>query len=102
MSGEPKWAGWGEPGKRTPLGDGALALLRSELGEGVQATPVELAEVRMPEPQPLPEAIAAAVGDESVLTGHEQRVRRSAGRSYPDLVRLRGGARGRAPGRRPR
>ena len=97
MSGEPKWAGWGEPGKRTPLGDGALALLRSELGEGVPATPVELAEVRMPEPQPLPEAIAAAVGDESVLTGHEQRVRRSAGRSYPDLVRLRGGALERAP-----
>ena len=51
----------------------------------------------MPEPQPLPEAIAAAVGDESVLTGHEQRMRRSAGRSYPDLVRLRGGALERAP-----
>src|SRR5215211_6139421 len=33
----------------------------------------------------------------AVLTGHEQRVRRAAGRGYPDLVRLRAGRLADAP-----
>ncbi len=45
----------------------------------------------LPAPRPLPAEIADAVGPAAVLNGHEHRVRRAAGRSYPDLVRLRSG-----------
>jgi alkyldihydroxyacetonephosphate synthase len=51
----------------------------------------------MPEATPLPGAIADAVGAASVLTGHEHRVRRATGSSYPDLIRLRTGALPEAP-----
>ena len=67
-------------------------MLRGELGDGEPSGRVELDEVALPAPRPLPGAIADAVNSASVLTAHEQRVRRSAGRSYPDLVRLRSGA----------
>jgi alkyldihydroxyacetonephosphate synthase len=86
-----KWWGWGDPDKRLPLSDGALAMLRDELGEGQPAGRVELGEVALPEARPLPEALTEAVNRASVLTAHEHRVRRAAGKSYPDLVRLRAG-----------
>ena len=51
-------------------------------------------EVALPEPRPLPDSV---VGDrrrrERCSTGHEHRVRRSGGKGYPDLVRLRAPAR---------
>jgi alkyldihydroxyacetonephosphate synthase len=52
---------------------------------------VELEEVVVPPPQPIPAEIARAIGSAAVLNGHEHRVRRAAGRGYPDLVRLRAG-----------
>jgi len=58
---------------------------------------VRLEEVVVPEPRPLPDAIAEIVGRASILDGHEQRVRRAAGRGYPDLIRLRAGRPGQAP-----
>ncbi len=87
-----KWWGWGDPDKRTPLADRGLAMLRAELGAGEPAGRVELDQVALPAPRPLPDAVAGAVNAASLLTAHEQRVRRSAGRGYPDLVRLRTGA----------
>jgi alkyldihydroxyacetonephosphate synthase len=87
----PKWAGWGDPEKRMALPAAALEMLRSELGETEPMRSVELDEVALPAPRPLPGAIVDAVNQASVLVAHEQRVRRSAGRSYPDLVRLRSG-----------
>jgi alkyldihydroxyacetonephosphate synthase len=87
-----KWWGWGDPDKRLKLSDDAVAMLRDELGvaepaEGV----VELDHVVMPEARPLPSALTTAVNKASVLAAHEQRVRRAAGKAYPDLVRLRNG-----------
>jgi len=93
----PKWAGWGDPEKRMALPTAALEMLRSELGETEPMRSVELDEVGLPAPRPLPGAIVDAVNQASVLVAHEQRVRRSAGRSYPDLVRLRGGRLAAAP-----
>jgi alkyldihydroxyacetonephosphate synthase len=93
----PKWWGWGDPAKRKPLSDGARAMLRDELGPAEPAARVELEEVAVPEPQPLPDSLTAAVNAASVLTAHDHRVRRAAGRSYPDLVRLRAGQLGAAP-----
>jgi alkyldihydroxyacetonephosphate synthase len=88
-----KWWGWGDPDRRLELPDAATAMLRSELGveAGDASEPVELASVELPEPRPLPDAVRAAAGDGGLLTDAEQRLRRSAGRAYPDLVRLRKG-----------
>jgi alkyldihydroxyacetonephosphate synthase len=86
-----KWWGWGDPAKRAELGEEALAALRDELGPGQPAERVGLEDVNLPEPAPLPGAIAEAVGSDSVLTDLEHRLVRAAGRSYPDLIRLRSG-----------
>jgi alkyldihydroxyacetonephosphate synthase len=86
-----KWWGWGEPGKSLSLPVDAVAMLRSELGEGAPALRVELEQVTLPAARPLPEAIASVVGDAGVLVGHEQRLLRTAGKSYPDLIRIRSG-----------
>jgi alkyldihydroxyacetonephosphate synthase len=59
-----------------------------EAGDG--AEPVALEDVSLPEARPIPDAVKAAAGGE-LLTGAEDRIRRAAGRSYPDLVRLRTG-----------
>jgi alkyldihydroxyacetonephosphate synthase len=87
-----KWWGWGSPAKRVELGPEAVAMLRSELGEAEPAPRVGLEEVVVPPPQPVPAEIARVIGPAAVLTGHEHRVRRAAGRGYPDLVRLRMGS----------
>jgi alkyldihydroxyacetonephosphate synthase len=93
----PKWWGWGDPEKRIALPPAAIEMLRSELGEAEPVRPVELDEVAMQQARPLPDGIVDAVNPASVLVSHEQRVRRAAGRSYPDLIRLRGGRLGPAP-----
>ena len=86
-----KWWGWGDPAKRLALPDSGLAMLRDELGEAEPAARVELDQVAMPEARPLPGALTEAVNQASVLTAHEHRVRRAAGKGYPDLIRLRAG-----------
>ena len=86
-----KWWGWGDPAKRADLGPEAMAMLRSELGQAEPAERADLEQVVMPAPRPLPAEIAAAVGAAAVLDGREHRIRRAAGRGYPDLVRLRAG-----------
>jgi alkyldihydroxyacetonephosphate synthase len=86
-----KWWGWGDPERRMQLGADAIAALRSEVGDAEPEERASLESVALPAPRPLPPSIAAVVGDAAVLDGHEHRVRRAAGRGYPDLVRLRAG-----------
>ena len=74
--------------------------IRSELGvaAGEGAEPVALEAVELPDARPIPDAVVrAAGGEEAVLTGDADRIRRAAGRSYPDLVRLRSGKLEEAP-----
>ena len=85
-----KWWGWGAPEKRFELGEDARALLAAELGVAEPATRVELESVVLPDAKPLPDSLARAAAD-GLLTGHEDRVRRAAGKSYPDLFRVRSG-----------
>ncbi|HEX2129619.1 MAG TPA: FAD-binding oxidoreductase [Solirubrobacterales bacterium] len=92
-----KWWGWGDPDKRVTLGQGARAMLRAELGDAEPDQRVAIEEVAIPAPRDLPPSLTEAVSAASVLTAHDQRVRRAAGSSYPDLVRLRHGDLGRAP-----
>ena len=86
-----KWWGWGDADRRLDLPSGAVDALREELGiQAEDATePVSLEQVRLPEARPIPEAVRSAAGE--ILEGAEDRLRRSTGRSYPDLIRLRTG-----------
>ncbi len=86
-----KWWGWGEAGRRATLGPGALEMLTELLGPPRRSAPVALDEVRLADPAPLPDSIRDVVGADHVLTEREDRVRHAAGKSYPDLIRLRSG-----------
>ncbi|MDX6690584.1 MAG: alkyldihydroxyacetonephosphate synthase [Solirubrobacteraceae bacterium] len=90
-----RWWGWGVDGHDGPLPKAAAALLRDELGAGgATLRPVELDRVELPGSQ-LPagarERLAAIVGATCVLDDRVARITHAAGRSYPDLVRLRTG-----------
>src|SRR5689334_5515489 len=81
-----KWWGWGDPERRLDLPEAAVDALRSELA---------LAQVSLPEARPVPDGVRRAAGE--VLDGEEDRLRHAAGRSYPDLFRLRSGLLDAAP-----
>ena len=88
-----KWWGWGDPAVRPHLDRRAAAVLRERVGE-LRPWPLaaQLGEFRLPQPQPLPPAVAAAVGAERVFAAAEDRLRHATGRGYADLARLRGGS----------
>ncbi len=92
-----KWWGWGDPERTIELGPDALDALRSELGEAEPARRATLDQLALPAPEPLPGSVADVVGESAVLSGSEDRVLRAAGRSYPDLIRLRCGRLDQAP-----
>src|SRR5512132_3351153 len=86
-----KWWGWGDPERRVELAPTAVSAVREELGVGPGdgSEPVAIAEVSLPEARPVPDAVRAAAGE--VLDASDDRIRHAAGRSYPDLIRLRTG-----------
>jgi alkyldihydroxyacetonephosphate synthase len=91
-----RWWGWGVDGHDSPLPKAAAALLLEELGAGgaLAAPPVALDRVELPDPALGADSrarLAAAVGAEHVRDDRVARVGHAAGRSYPDLVRLRRG-----------
>jgi alkyldihydroxyacetonephosphate synthase len=88
---EMRWWGWGVDGHDPELTPKLAGLLRDELGiTGAVVQTVPRAEdVALPA-SALPAAAARALGP-GVATDHLTRLRRAAGRSYPDLVRLRAG-----------
>jgi alkyldihydroxyacetonephosphate synthase len=97
-----RWWGWGEDGHDVALPEHALAMLRSELGidSGAGARPVALEDVRLPDSRldaSVRARLAAVVGEEHLLDDRAARVGHAAGRSYPDLVRLRTGELAGAP-----
>jgi alkyldihydroxyacetonephosphate synthase len=90
-----RWWGWGEDARAAPLPPHALGYLSRELGISPRPSPpVALANVRLP-PTTLAASTRAALrrllGDDGLLDDHRERVAHAAGRSYPDLVRLRSG-----------
>jgi alkyldihydroxyacetonephosphate synthase len=97
-----RWWGWGEDGHDAELSESTTALLRAELGTDgfTESTPVKLEEVRLPDaalPAPAREGLVRAVGAEHVRDDRASRVAHAAGKSYPDLVRLRSGDASSAP-----
>ena len=98
-----RWWGWGEDGHDAPLPEHALALLRDELGAGPGGrAPPGAARAGARCPSPRLRASRArrgwrrSLGEEHVRDDRAARVEHAAGRSYPDLVRLRSRRRGRA------
>ena len=89
--GHMKWWGWGEPSKRNELDDAAKAMLRSELGPAKAVEPVPLESIDLPTPRQVAQGVRSAAGEGFVQEDHERLVR-SGGKSYPDLVRARSGA----------
>ena len=97
-----RWWGWGEEGAEQPsLSAPAAAMLHDELGLADRyLPPVPIEQVRLPEPTLADSALgrlAGVVGEENVLQDRLSRVGHAAGRSYPDLVRLRSGDASGAP-----
>jgi alkyldihydroxyacetonephosphate synthase len=92
-----KWWGWGDPERRVELSETAVAAVRDDLGVAPDdaAEPVSIDQVSLPEARPLADPVRAAAGE--VLDRPDDRIRHAAGRSYPDLVRLRTGRLEHAP-----
>jgi alkyldihydroxyacetonephosphate synthase len=86
------WWGWGDPGISPQLDAEALTVLRERIGE-LEPWPLarELADFELPAPEPLPAALADAVGPEAIFSSDEDRLRHASGRGYADLARMRGG-----------
>lgn len=86
---------WGTPDEEKPLSPSITKLVRGFFGGDEDKLPriaseeIELSPVRLTEDDLT--AIAEIVGKEYVTTGHEQRVRRARGKSYPDLLDWRSG-----------
>ena len=98
-----RWWGWGEDEHASPLSERAQEMVGSLLGVEPGAPPAERGgpeSVALPAPAldaPARAALEKAVGAEHVLDDHAARLSRAAGRSYPDLVRLRSGRLEHAP-----
>jgi alkyldihydroxyacetonephosphate synthase len=93
-----KWWGWGDPSIAPELDGPALATLRERIGD-LRAAPAlpALAGFDLPPAQSLPPALIQAVGEESVSTAAEDRLRHATGCGYVDLARLRTGKLDAAP-----
>jgi alkyldihydroxyacetonephosphate synthase len=93
-----KWWGWGDPAVAPSLDDEALGVLRERIGE-LEPWPLarELGGFELPTAEALPRALVEAVGEGSVFSGDEDRLRHATGRGYADLARLRNGALEAAP-----
>ncbi|HTX32534.1 MAG TPA: FAD-binding oxidoreductase [Solirubrobacteraceae bacterium] len=98
---DPSWWGWGDPGQVPVLPEAVRKLLTEGLGvRAGGARPQSLDDVALPDirlgPAVLDE-LGAVVGPAQVSTDPESRIRHSAGKSTPDLLRLRAGDAGTAP-----
>jgi alkyldihydroxyacetonephosphate synthase len=92
------WWGWGDPAISPQLDAEALAVLRERIGV-LEPWPLarQLDEFSLPDAEPLPAALAEAVGPESIFNSNEDRLRHSSGRGYVDLARMRAGSLEAAP-----
>jgi alkyldihydroxyacetonephosphate synthase len=93
-----KWWGWGDPSVEPSLDSEALGVLRERIGE-LEPWPLVrvLEDFELPAAEPLPRAVIDAVGEASVFTDDEDRLRHATGCGYADLARLRNGSLPAAP-----
>ncbi|WP_228389696.1 FAD-binding oxidoreductase [Streptomyces smaragdinus] len=92
------WNGWGDPERATPLPQAVAGLLRELLGvEPAAHPPVALADVAVAPSRLTDGLLAALTAVTQVRTDDETRVRRTRGKSTPDLMRMRDGEAADAP-----
>lgn len=93
-----RWWGWGKADEVTELSPEAEGLLKEReiLPPEAQEVP-PLDSVAIPGAAGIPEEISRIVGAENLFSGHEDRVRHSAGQSYLDLLEKRSGQISQAP-----
>lgn len=94
------WSRWGDPAKAHPLSETTRGLVEMFVGTLDDRPGVALEDVTLPPvglANELLRGIAALVGEEHVLTDAETRIRRTRGKSTPDLLKLRAGDAGDAP-----
>lgn len=86
------WSRWGDPAEAGPLPRSTRDLVDAFIGTA-DTPAVDPGEVRLSEPlaSELVGELAAIVGAEHVLVDHETRLRRTRGKSTPDLLKLRAG-----------
>jgi alkyldihydroxyacetonephosphate synthase len=96
-----RWWGWGDPASPPALPAGALRFLAETVGTAARPRPpVALGRVKLAPPALSAQALQALreiVGRDGVRDDHAERVAHAAGKSYPDLVRLRAGGPDGAP-----
>jgi alkyldihydroxyacetonephosphate synthase len=81
---------WGEEGQVPELGPATRAMLAERIGEGEALPRIPLGSIDLPQAAPIPDSvIAAAGGGDAVSVSDEDRIRHSAGKGYPDLIRMR-------------
>ncbi|WP_432011401.1 FAD-binding oxidoreductase [Streptomyces cucumeris] len=90
------WNGWGDPERAAPLPESVVGLLGELLGVRPSDGRSVALEDALPRASRLPddarEAFAGIVGAEHVRTDGESRIRRTRGKSTPDLLHIRSGA----------
>ena len=97
-----KWWGWGDPDHQAEIPEPALAALRTELGAPARDVPVPVARraraARLrAEEEGARRPGRRIVGDAWVQDDRLTRVTHAAGKSYPDLLRMRSGSLEHAP-----
>ncbi len=92
------WWGWGDPAQVPVLPESVQKLLADGLGvRGGPGHSASLDALRLPPSRLPPDPLASIVGGEHVLSESEARIRRTRGKSTPDLLRLRRGDAAGAP-----
>jgi alkyldihydroxyacetonephosphate synthase len=94
MTREMHWSRWGDPARQQPLPGALRDLVEVFVGALEQRPAVALDQVALPpialDPALL-DGLRGLVGRDHVHTDHDARVRRTRGKSTPDLLRLRAG-----------
>ncbi|HSV41410.1 MAG TPA: FAD-binding oxidoreductase [Nocardioidaceae bacterium] len=100
MTTEMHWARWGDPAKAHPLSDSARGMIEMFVGAIDERPSVALEDVVVPPvglSDELLDGLRQAVGADHVHTDDETRIRRTRGKSTPDLLKLRAGDASDAP-----
>jgi alkyldihydroxyacetonephosphate synthase len=94
------WSRWGDPDEAAPLSDATRGLVELAFGPPRERGSVALEDVTLPVPglaDDIVDALREVVGADHVLSDDESRLRRTRGKSTPDLLRMRAGDASDAP-----
>ncbi len=92
MTREMHWSRWGDPAEAGPLPQTTRDLVDAFIGTA-DTPAVDPSQVRLSDPlaPDLVAELAELVGADHVLIDHDSRLRRTRGKSTPDLLRMRAG-----------